>query len=481
MKKNIQIAILLSGILMFGASCDSMDELNRNRNNPEDMLTRLILTDVMVRTAHSITGSDLAFYAGVYIEHSVGIHNQMFNAETRVGEPTSATTYNNSWNQIFIALRNLRDVIERTSPGGPEEGNYRNLGIAQILTAYNLAILTDLFGNVPWSEALQPGIIFTPRLDSQESIYQDIFQLLEDGVANLRKETTFPHLGAQDFIFTGDAAGIANWIRFGYGLKARYTMRLSYRQPNFQAVLDFAAQSFQTRAQEARFTYNGTSTLSPFFQFRRDRNALGASQSLFDRLNERNDPRIDVFFTPQPGENEIIFAPNGAPTQTQGKYGLSGLSTATAPTFLMSFHELQFLIAEAHARLGNLTEARAALLRAITAAFAKVNVGLSAEDAEDYFNSLVLTTQQELLSEIMVQKYLAFFEEEAIEAFNDIRRMRAKGENFVVLSNPLNATRFPLRFTYGSSDVNTNVNVREAFGDGTYVFTENVWWAGGNR
>ena len=481
MKKNIQIAILLSGILMFGASCDSMDELNKNVNNPENMQTRLMLTDAMVRTAHSITGSDLAFYAGVYIEHSVGTHNQMFNAEMRTGEPTSPTTYNNSWNQIYYTLWGLRNIIERCSPGGSEEGNYRNLGIAQILTAYNLAILTDLFGDVPWTEALQPGFIFAPRLDSQESIYQEIFRLLEDGIENLERETAFPHLGAQDFIFTGNAAGVANWIRFAYGLKARYTMRLSHRQPNFQAVLDFAAQSFQNRTQEARFAYNGTTTLSPFFQFRRDRDALGASQSLRDRLSVRNDPRIDVFFMPRPGQTEILFAVNGSPVQSQGRYGLSRLSTATAPTFLMSFHELQFLIAEAHARLGNLPEAREALLRAITAAFAKVNVGLSAAAAEAYFNSLTLTTQQELLSEIMVQKYLAFFEEEAIEAFNDIRRMRAKGENFVVLSNPLNATRFPLRFTYGMSDVSTNENIRNAFGDGSYVFTEPVWWAGGRR
>ena len=82
----------------------------------------------------------------------------------------------------------------------------------------------------------------------------------------------------------------------------------------------------------------------------------------------------------------------------------------------------------------------------------------------------------------MVQKYLGFFEEEAVEAYNDLRRLRAMGEDFIVLDNPLNSSnKFPLRFTYGSSDVTTNVNVREAYGDGNYVYTENVWWAGGTR
>jgi hypothetical protein len=38
-----------------------------------------------------------------------------------------------------------------------------------------------------------------------------------------------------------------------------------------------------------------------------------------------------------------------------------------------------------------------------------------------------------------------------------------------------------LRYPYGSEDVTTNVNVRTAYGDGSYVYTENVWWAGGTR
>ena len=55
------------------------------------------------------------------------------------------------------------------------------------------------------------------------------------------------------------------------------------------------------------------------------------------------------------------------------------------------------------------------------------------------------------------------------------------GDNFIVLDNPLNPSKFPLRFTYGSDDVTTNENVRNAYGDGSYVYTENVWWAGGTR
>jgi len=56
------------------------------------------------------------------------------------------------------------------------------------------------------------------------------------------------------------------------------------------------------------------------------------------------------------------------------------------------------------------------------------------------------------------------------------------GDNVIDLENPRNGENlFPKRFTYGSSDVTTNVNVREAYGDGRYVYSEDVWWAGGSR
>lgn len=488
MKKNIFIAIISLGALFFTLSCseDTMDDINKNINDPENMSSRLMLTDLMTTSAFSVTGSDLAFYSSLYIEHNVGIFNQMYNAEIRTGEPTSSTTYNNSWGAIYGTLRDLKIVIEKCSEGGEEEGNYHNLGIAQILSAYNLAILTDLMGDVPWTEALQPGVIFTPKLDSQESLYAEIFKFLDDGIANLSQKTTFPLLGAQDFIYGGNAASIAKWIKFGYGLKARYTMRLSHKSPKYADVISFADKSFANRGEEAKFTYNGTSSKSPFNQFLADRNYFGASKSLHQKLIDRKDPRDAKYFKPNTGQTEIEFAPNGTPTQVQGRYGLSGLTNITAPTFLMSYHEVEFLKAEAYARQGaaTLPQAKEALKKAITAAFAKVNVGLTAAEATKYFDDNVagkLTTPEATLAEIMVQKYLAFYEEEAVEAYNDYRRLKAMGNNFIQLSNPLNTNMFPLRFTYGASDVTTNENIRTAYGDGTYVYKENVWWAGGTR
>ena len=166
----------------------------------------------------------------------------------------------------------------------------------------------------------------------------------------------------------------------------------------------------------------------------------------------------------------------------QNKYAVSAISTKTAPTYLLSYHELQFLKAEAYVRLNDLPKAQAALELAVTAAFQKVNIGLTATNAATYLTTSVIPKFAAApLGEVMNQKYIAFFEEEAVEAYNDYRRLKAMGNNVITLENPKNATQFPLRFTYGADDVTTNFNVRDAYGDGSNVYTENVWCAGGTR
>jgi len=481
MKKVIYImsAAILT-LSVWSCSESIMDEINKNVNDPSDMLSRLIITDAITGTAFSVVANDFTFYASIYAEHNSGTWNQFYNADIRSAEPTASSTYNNSWVSAYSNLYMLKIIIEKCSESGTEEGNYHTLGIAQILTAYNLAVLTDVMGDVPWTEALKPGEIFTPDLDRQQEIYEDIFSLLNDAIVNLEKETIFPSLGVQDFIYSGDPD---LWIKFAYGLKARYTMRLSLKTPAYSDVITFADKSFASGEEQAQFEYNGTTTQSPFYVMFKDRDYYGASQSLHEKLAERNDPRDELFWRPYPGTgSDIIFAPNGTANQVQGYYSVSALSTITAPTYLLSYHEIEFLKAEAYVRQNNLSAAKEALKKAVTAAFQKDNVGLTAAAAVDYFDNRILNRfNADPLSEVMNQKYIAFFEEEGLEAYNDVRRLKAMGNNVIALANPLNTSKFPWRFTYGTADVTTNFNVREAYGDGNYVYSEKVWWAGGTR
>lgn len=483
-KYKIILLLLIMSITFNSCSEDKMDDVNKNVNNPLDVPTRFAITDAMTSTAFSNTGSDISFYSGIYVELNAGGFGQMYNAETRNGEPQNQTTFNNSWNNQYQTMYNLKLIIEKCT-NGEEKGNYTTLGIAQVLYAYNLALLTDMYGDVPFSEAFKPGIIFTPKLDRQEDLYKIIFTTLGEAINNLEKTSSYPLLGAQDIIYAGNKT---KWIKAANGLLARYTLRLSFVTPDYDKVLAYVSKSFTNNNDEFKTKNDGIP--NPYYQLDNDRGYLFASKSLHDKLVSRpNDPRAQGYFekiqktTGSPFTNEFFV--NGVSPQSQN-YSYSALLDATNPIYMLSYHELLFIKAEAEARKSNSFTNTANLTAAVTAAFNKnESTNFSNTDAASYVAGLNILTNADLLKEIAVQKYLAFYENECAEAYNDYRRLLAmygsSAAHPIQLANPLNSTKFPLRLPYGNSDVSANKNVKEAFGDGTYVYKEKVWWAGGTR
>lgn len=475
---------MIASISLNSCSEDKMDDINKNVNNPTDVPTRFAITDAMASTAFSNTGSELAFYTGVYVELNAGGFGQMYNAETRNGEPISQTTYNNSWNSQYQTMYNLKLIIDKCSTGVEKE-NYTTLGIAQILYAYNLALLTDMYGDVPFSEAFQPGVIYQPKLDRQEDLYKIVFSTLEDAIVNLGKTSTYQALGTQDLIYQGNKT---KWIKAANGLLARYTLRLSFKNPDYDKVLTYVSKSFVNKEEEFKMKNDGIP--NPYYQLDNARGYLFASKSLYDKLKAReNDPRTEGYFekiektTGAPLTYE--FFENGVSPQSQN-YSYSALLNASNPIFMLSYHELLFIKAEAEARKSTDVTSTTSLTAAVIAAFNKDEaINFSSADATSYVEGLNITTNADLLKEIAVQKYLSFYENESVEAYNDYRRLLAMygsaDAHPIQLANPLNAAKFPLRLTYGNSDVSANNNVKAAFGDGTYVYSENVWWAGGTR
>jgi len=522
--KNIFLVLLFAG---FFSACseDALDKVNFDPNHPHDVPAKFILTDAMTSTAFNVVGGDIDLYASIYMEHEAGVWNQQFNAETRIGgEVTSATTYNNVWSfGIYPNIKEMKLVINKTSAGGTEEGNNLTGGIAKILLAYNAAILTDFFGDAPFTQTgiMNPNgtpMYMQPEIDKQADIYQQIQSLLDEAIAQIPQGDTNPYystIGSHDLIYGGDGD---LWIEAAYALKARYLMHTLFRSTDVNGdlnkILDYVSKSFASADEEFKFAqYDGNDNVNPFFGFSYSRNSLGVSHSLAQKFKDTDDPRGDQSFM----DGSFMYAdgdplsiddaldqavPNGNPIQQQEVYPFSIVQGGvTVPTQLLSYHELLFLKAEAEARLGNTADAEVSLQSAIEAAFANLQNSLDAADndwleygletdlsqpvADDYFTNSVLDRfNANPLQEIMLQKYLAFYgaSGESGEAYNDYRRLKAMGANYVTLENPKNAQKqFPLRYSYGTDDVTANPNIKDAYGDGSYVYTENVWWAGGSR
>lgn len=523
MKKYKTIGKLLATVVFASlfASCseDTMDGINKNNNHPNDIQAKFLMTDALVSTGFSTVGGDFSLYSDIYMEYEAGVYGQMYDAETRNGEPSNATTYNNVWTSAFQVIKSLRTVIAKSSKDGSESGNDVTLGAAKVLLAYNFGVLTDLFGDVPFSEAAfnNPDgspTVMQPKIDTQESVYAGIMKELDEAIPLLAGKDAGPYgsMEGKDLIYGGKGAA---WSKAAYALKARYTMHLlnkSKDKPGDLAkVLDYISKSFASEKDEFKLAiYEGSAAKNPLYSFSNARDAFGASKSLVDKLIARNDPRAKESFMDyaDSGFDQIVdpakinVAPNGTNDEVQYTYSLPVSCYAiTAPTMLMSYHELMFIKAEALCRLNRIPEAETALQTAIAAAFVnqantiksasvdavKARVVTTLDDpavaAAYYTNNIKALFTANPLKETMIQKYLGMFgaSGEGVESFTDYRRMQAAGENFVTLSNPLNTTKFPLRFGYGSSDVLANRAVKAAFGDGQYVYTEKVWWAGGTR
>lgn len=517
----------LTAIAISSCTEDAMDKVNKDPNHPETAPAKFLVTDLGTSTAFNTVGGDFSLYTSVYMEHEVGVGNQLYKAEIRNGEPSTATTYNNAWISLYANIKNAKIAIQKCENDDADKGNVLTEAIAKIFLAYNAGVAADMFGDTPFTETgiLNPDgtpAYMQPKIDSQESIYNEVQKnldeaiiLLDDGKA--KDEGLSGAIGSKDLIYGKSSENLgqaqaALWLKAAYALKARYTMHLlnksSDQTTDLRNILTYISKSFQSSDEEFKLAiYDGDTQLNPLFSFSYSRNSLGASQSLIDKFMERNDPRsFQSFNDPDQGVQatnlaDINAAPNGTTSEAQYEYGTSiACWSATTPTQLLSFHELKFLEAEALCRLeGGSTNAEGALKEAIVAAFANLNytikdglaswgmegsATLTPEAAEEYFTKSVKPLfTADPLKETMIQKYLAFFGAagESVEAYNDYRRLKAEGKVFVTLKNPLNTNKFPQRLGYGADDVIANPAVKAAFGDGQYVYTEPVWWAGGTR
>lgn len=493
------------------ASCseDAMDRVNKDNDHTTSAPAKFVLADVITSTAFSGVGGDLNTYFSVYTEHTVGIDNQLYNAEIRDGEPSVSSTFNNVWGELYSTLKNARITILLAS--NEVYANYTTRGMAEVLAAISSGLITDAFGNTPYSQAALPELengrpkFMNPDIDAQEAIYQSIMKYLDDAIVDLPKGDVKDPVKEYDLLYKGDGK---KWIKLAYGLKARYTMHLLARSQNRQAdlqkVLEYVDKSFKSLDEQAAFSVYNKDNWNPLFAFFDSREALAASKSFWDKLVERKDPRLRRLFCNTDGvqikgadDKSLLMAPNGTADPIRGHYNTPiFVYSRVCPTMLMSYHELLFLKAEALARLNKTAEAEAALKEAIVAAIANAELGVSAainvgvektseaitdKEAEEYFDKNVkpLFTANPV-REVMVQKYLAMLGAfgESTECYNDIRRMKALKEDFIKLDNP---KPFPLRAPYGNSDVIANPKVNAAYGDGQYVYSDPVWWAGGNR
>ena len=494
MKMKYLYGLALATMLFSSCSENLMDRVNRKETSKtaDKVAAKFQLTDAEVATAYSTVNGAYAWYVSSYTEQLFGTgNNQMMKAELRnPSETASATTFNNEWNSTYLNLHNIYQMIEKCSEGGINASQSDLLGMAQILNAINWGVLTDLHGDVPFTECFTGNP--APKIDTQESIYTAILKMLDDAQTNLANGGS--NAGEQDLFFGGDTE---KWSAFGHAVKARYLLHTYGRN---KSVLSEVVKEAQA-AIDGGFTgcylkvFNGVTADNAWSAYQWSRYYIGSNKTVDDLMLEREDPREPLYNYDGLGTGEDIIGEPGNADQATLVEALNEpawLENGAANLVIMSESELYFILAEAQAILGQ--DATAAFEKAVSSNvkeyFAIAGEEIEDADVEDYIEGLADLFAADPLKEIRIQKYLAQTRGEVIETYNDMRRIiYTDGKYPVEMKNPNNTSsvgnRWPLRLPYGDSDVVSNPNVTAAFGSGNeagmYVFTENVWWAGGNR
>jgi hypothetical protein len=176
--------------------------------------------------------------------------------------------------------------------------NGNQLGIAKILKAYYMWTITDRWGPVPFSEALQGGNNFTPKYEDQSDIYDGLLALLEEGAADF--DNGAPMQG--DIFYDGDAD---SWKKLANTLRMFIALRMSKVYPGSteKAAVAFAAAAsdpafiIEGNDQNLTLPYPGGNYNHPWYDIYNGRTDYALSKTLFDIMDNMGDGRVAAFGT----------------------------------------------------------------------------------------------------------------------------------------------------------------------------------------
>lgn len=199
--------IALTIVFTLVISCKDLTELNINPNgvDPENADLNLLLPTIITRVGQNVVSLGFGDIAGV-MQHTQydgwsGGHNDY-----------DWDNQSQSWSDYYGILRNI-DEYQKKAIAGEYEFHQ---GVALIMKAYTYGLITDLWGDAPYTDALkaeQGADYFTPVFDEQKTIYDGILADLETANTLLSKSSSeYSNVNAtQDVLFAGD---VTKWRKF---------------------------------------------------------------------------------------------------------------------------------------------------------------------------------------------------------------------------------------------------------------------------
>ena len=449
--KNIYKLITIIATLGVVGCSDYTEGINEDPNNFIVAAPDLIIGQTQLALMQHMSSNN-ARYGAVFTNQFSGADRQYLTLETY---SPNRGNYNDMWGDTYLQGINTAALIINN----PDSGSLVK-GIAQILQGAMFCEMAALYGDVPFSQAVQPDEFEKPAYDDQASVMTGGMALIATGINNVGSASISAGFG-------GNRLTGSTWAEAGYTLHARYALL----NGDYKTAKESGALGISSSANNL-MTQHGTSVgnRNLYYQFVIDegQDYLKASSggnnshlvNLLDGTVTRKLPasaagqkmQYDSYFYTDSGGDIAIN------TEDDGRFAM------TAPFPIASYQENQLIMAEAAAKSGNDAGALTHLNNFRTDLVA--HYGATAADFP-----ASTASGAALLNQILEEKYIALVGE--LVTFHDLRRTR----NLIGVPNKttgsVGASAFPQKFLYPQSELDTNAeNVpQDEFFTPTALFT----------
>jgi hypothetical protein len=490
------LKMLAAGCVLAAAACNTRDitTINDNPNAPTKVTPQLLfpngVTDIVGRARGG--SMDLTFLE-LWAQH---IAMDRFTDEDHYSlRVDNITGY---WSGFYSGgLEDLATILQQNTAA--DKPNI--VAPALVMKSWTYGIMTDVWGDLPYSKANTGDVSAPPAYDTQQQIYAGLFADLKQAadIAGTTGTVTSAaaSYGTADLIYGGD---MTKWKKLANSLRLRYALRLSKvdaATAATQVAAAVAAGVMTSNADNALLKWPGDGTNdSPYFTTFRTRDDQHVSETLINTLkglyvsisaagDTTFDPRLAIYADPiqsSPSKAKYVGMPNGLVEEDANAIPLTNTSRVgatlrarTSPSILMRYDEVLFDEAEAALR-GWIPGDPAALYRAgITASMQYYGIPdatISAYLATPRVAYAAATAMQQ----IALQRWIALYNEGS-EAYSEWRRtgVPALKAGPGAITSPREVAR---RSLYPSSEQSfNNANLQAAIAhQGNVGLLGRVWW-----
>lgn len=417
---------IIIGMISFSSCNDFIGgDTNLNPNKTNDANFNTLAPTIMYYTAENVQAT--ATVANQYAQNIGAVVAAGADAQNE-------NTFTGVWNNIYLNIIPNANAIIKKSQSTANADYY--VGIANTLIAFNLALGSQIWENVPYSQADQPNN-YAPTYDSQESIYKEILKLLDDAIIRFNTPATEVVFkpSSDDIIFKGN---IDKWKKVAHTLKARYLLHLLKKggDATTASILDNLSKGILTNADDFDLLYtdrnfnlwyqtalsNNTGNLTTTF-----------SSTFMDLLNGSaqgvTDPRVSLHAY-KTSTTDTLFrgktpglANNGNTVYNNGTSFFGWNFRVNTPIQMITNSEARFIEAETRLIQNGGTadnDVYNAYLEGIRSNMTKMGVSVANIDAFLAHPNIGVGSSNLSIAHIMTEKYKALFLNP--ESWTDLRR-----------------------------------------------------------